>query len=209
METVNKAVENERPQSKFAEVVEKIRDMIAADGLVPGDKMPSERELSERLSAARSSVREALRALELLGLIETKRGEGTFLRDFNDHQLVQLLSTFILQREQTKKDVCLTKEIIEMGCLSSLVMLPDLEEQMSVLAEEIKNPSFTEHDFFAFLMNITGNSLLKKIWLIVSDYADAIHKEDRLLTNKDAFFHLIYIIKTRNIKDTFDAYKQL
>ncbi|HEY9577161.1 MAG TPA: GntR family transcriptional regulator, partial [Pseudobacillus sp.] len=95
--------------------------MIAADGLVPGDKMPSERELSERLSAARSSVREALRALELLGLIETKRGEGTFFRDFNDHQLVQLLSTFILQREQTKKDVCLTKEIIEMGCLSSLV----------------------------------------------------------------------------------------
>ena len=209
METVNKAVENERPQSKFAEVVEKIRDMIAADGLVPGDKMPSERELSERLSAARSSVREALRALELLGLIETKRGEGTFLRDFNDHQLVQLLSTFILQREQTKKDVCLTKEIIEMGCLSSLVMLPDLEEQMAVLAEKIKDTSFTEHDFFVFLMNINGNSLLKKIWLIVSDYADPIHKENRLLTNRDAFFHLIYIIKTRNIKDTFDAYKQL
>ncbi|WP_077247151.1 FadR/GntR family transcriptional regulator [Pseudobacillus wudalianchiensis] len=202
-------MENQRPQSKFAQVVEKIRDMIAADGLVPGDKMPSERELSERLSASRSSIREALRALELLGLIETRRGEGTFLRDFNDHQLVQLLSTFILQREQTKKDVCLTKEIVEMGCLSSLVMLPDLEKHMSELTEKIKDASFTEHDFFTFLMSINGNSLLKKIWLIVSDYADAIHKEDRLLMNKEAFVHLIYIIKTRNIKDIFDTYKQL
>ncbi|RJS59987.1 GntR family transcriptional regulator [Bacillus sp. PK3_68] len=202
-------MENERPQSKFAEVVDKIREMIAADGLTPGDKMPSERELSERLSAARSSVREALRALELLGLIETRRGEGTFLRDFSDHQLVQLLSTFILQREQTQKDVRLTKEIMEIGCLSSVVLLPHLEESMSELAERIKDESFTEQSFFAFLMDISGNSLLKKIWLIVSDYAAAIHKEDRLLTNKEAFIHLISIVKTRNIKDVIDAYKQL
>ncbi|MEK4028495.1 GntR family transcriptional regulator [Pseudobacillus sp. FSL P4-0506] len=202
-------MENERPQSKFAEVVDKIREMIAADGLTPGDKMPSERELSERLSAARSSVREALRALELLGLIETRRGEGTFLRDFSDHQLVQLLSTFILQREQTQKDVRLTKEIMEIGCLSSVVLLPHLEELMSELAERIKDESFTEQSFFAFLMDISGNSLLKKIWLIVSDYAAAIHKEDRLLTNKEAFIHLISIVKTRNIKDVIDAYKQL
>ncbi|KZO01497.1 GntR family transcriptional regulator [Bacillus badius] len=183
--------------------------MIAADGLVPGDKMPSERELSERLSAARSSVREALRALELLGLIETRRGEGTFLRDFNDHQLVQLLSTFILQREQTKQDVRLTKEILEMGCLSSLAMLSDLEERMSNLSESMREEGFTERDFFTFLMDASGNSLLKKIWLIVSDYAAAIHKEDRLLTNKDAFIHLIDRVKARNIKDIFDAYKQL
>lgn len=200
---------NERPQSKFAEVVDKIREMIAADGLAPGDKMPSERELSERLSAARSSVREALRALELLGLIETRRGEGTFLRDFSDHQLVQLLSTFILQRDQTKKDVRLTKEIMEIGCLSSVVVLPNLEGQMLELAERMKDESFTENDFFAFLMDISGNSLLKKIWLIVSDYAAAIHKEDRLLTNKEAFIHLISTVKSRNIKDAIDAYKQL
>lgn len=202
-------MQNERPQSKFTEVVGKIRDMIAEDGLLPGDKLPSERELSERLSAARSSIREALRALELLGLIETKRGEGTFLRDFSGHQLVQLLSTFILQREQPKKDVQLTKEIIEMGCLSSLVMQPNLDEQLSELAGKMKKEPFTEHKFFAFLMDISGNSLLKKIWLIVSDYAAAIRKEDRLAMNKAAFIDLISIVKTKNIKDIFDAYKQL
>ena len=47
-----------------------------------GDRLPSERELSSRLNVGRSSVREALRALELVGLIETRRGEGTFIRNF-------------------------------------------------------------------------------------------------------------------------------
>jgi len=85
--------------------------MITMDGLKTGDKIPSERELSERLNFGRSSVREALRALELLGLIETRRGEGTFIRDFRGHQLVQLLSTFILQDEKAIRDVYETKKL--------------------------------------------------------------------------------------------------
>ena len=68
-----------------------------------GGKLPSERELAERLQVGRSTVREALRSLELLGIIETRRGEGTFLSDFRKHQLVELLSTFILQDAKSKR----------------------------------------------------------------------------------------------------------
>ena len=78
-------------------------------GLLPGDKIPSERELSERLDVGRSSVREALRALELLGLIETRRGEGTFIKDFQEHRLVELLGTFFLQNEKVNEDLAETK----------------------------------------------------------------------------------------------------
>jgi GntR family transcriptional repressor for pyruvate dehydrogenase complex len=101
----------------YLEIVKQLREMIRIDGLKTGDKIPSERELSERLNFGRSSVREALRALELLGLIETRRGEGTFIRDFRGNHLVQLLSTFILQDEKAKRDVFETKNIIEMDCL--------------------------------------------------------------------------------------------
>ena len=66
----------------YVEIVHQLQNIIADDRLKTGDKLPSERELSERLKVGRSSVREALSALELLGLIETRRGEGTFLRDF-------------------------------------------------------------------------------------------------------------------------------
>ncbi|WP_100332084.1 FadR/GntR family transcriptional regulator [Bacillus xiapuensis] len=198
-----------RSRSKFEEVVGRIRQIIVSDGLLPGDKLPSERELSERLSVARSSVREALRALELLGLIETRRGEGTFLRDFHDHQLVQLLSTFILQNEQKKQDVRRTQQILELGCLSSAIQQPDFDSSWAKVAKSMKSASFSERDFFTSMMDASRNQLLKTIWLIVSDYAASFHQGDRLTANRQAFLQLMEKLKTKNIQEIFEAYKQL
>ena len=93
--------ESSSKESKlYVDIVNHLREMIDQNGLKPGDKLPSERVLSETLRAGRSSIREALRALELLGLIETRKGEGTFLRDFQGHKLVELISTFILQNDK-------------------------------------------------------------------------------------------------------------
>ncbi|MFI8922735.1 FadR/GntR family transcriptional regulator [Lysinibacillus fusiformis] len=58
---------------------QQLRQLIKIEKIQAGEKLPSERVLSERLGVGRSSVREALRSLELLGLIETRHGEGTFL----------------------------------------------------------------------------------------------------------------------------------
>ena len=88
--------------------------------------------MSERLNVGRSSVREALRALELLGLIETRRGEGTFIRDFQGNQLVQLLSTFILQDEKAKLDVIETKNLIEMDLLRLVLSRVDEKRLLSI-----------------------------------------------------------------------------
>ncbi|MER1935547.1 MAG: GntR family transcriptional regulator, partial [Priestia megaterium] len=73
-------MKNERSKV-YVEILKQIRQLMEDDRLTTGDKIPSERELSERLGAGRSSVREALRALELIGLIETRRGEGTFIKE--------------------------------------------------------------------------------------------------------------------------------
>jgi GntR family transcriptional regulator, transcriptional repressor for pyruvate dehydrogenase complex len=127
-------------------IVKQLRNMISEDQLKPGDKLPSERELSERLSVGRSSVREALRALELLGLIETRRGEGTFIRDFKGHQLIPLISTFILQDEKSILDVEETKLLIEKDCLSLIVkrveLEPFLEFQHWVENHQVKDDEF-------------------------------------------------------------------
>jgi GntR family transcriptional repressor for pyruvate dehydrogenase complex len=93
-------------QSKrYLDIVRDIQDMIRHEKIRPGDRIPSERELAETLQVGRSTIREALRSLELLGLIETRRGEGTFLADHRNHKLVEVLSTFILQDGQSVKDV--------------------------------------------------------------------------------------------------------
>ena len=66
-------------------VLEKIKEMIVAGDLKPGAKLPSERELSSKLEVGRASVKEAVRILEILGLIEVKHGDGSYLKQDNFH----------------------------------------------------------------------------------------------------------------------------
>ena len=65
----------------YESAVDQIRSLILADNYNPGDRLPSERELAEQLSVGRPSVREALRILGAMGLIEIRVGNGTYVRD--------------------------------------------------------------------------------------------------------------------------------
>lgn len=58
----------------FEEVTDQIRGQIARGALGPGDRLPSERDLAEQFSLSRNTVREALRALEIAGILELKKG---------------------------------------------------------------------------------------------------------------------------------------
>ncbi|WP_232787205.1 FadR/GntR family transcriptional regulator [Planococcus sp. MB-3u-03] len=62
---------------RYLNIVSEMRDMIREQNIRPGDRIPSERELAEKLAVGRSTIRSA-RSLELLGLIETRRGKGHF-----------------------------------------------------------------------------------------------------------------------------------
>src|SRR5579859_7076909 len=63
----------------YTVVVEQIRDLIETGHLKPGDKLPTERNLAEQLGISRSSVREALSALEVLGVIQSRQGLGNYV----------------------------------------------------------------------------------------------------------------------------------
>ena len=77
-----------------------------------GDKLPSERELCEQLNVSRTSVREALRIFEILGIIECKIGEGNFIKDsFEDSLLEPLSMTFMLHGSKTGEILDLRKFI--------------------------------------------------------------------------------------------------
>lgn len=74
------------------EIVEQISKMIRSHDLLPGERLPSERALSLELGIGRQCLREALSVLEVLGLIEVKKGRGTFVReDVADHLAVKEL----------------------------------------------------------------------------------------------------------------------
>src|SRR3712207_1208577 len=64
----------------YERLVEHVRAYVVEARLSVGDRLPSERELAERLGVSRASVRQAIVALEVQGILEVKHGEGTFLR---------------------------------------------------------------------------------------------------------------------------------
>lgn len=191
----------------YIEIVRQLRAMIEADGLIPGDKIPSERELSERLNVGRSSVREALRALELLGLIETRRGEGTFIRDFRGNQLVELLSTFILQDIKAKNDVIETKHLIEMDCLR-LIIEHGKTNELEKLQEAI-NVSVPDDDvFFYNIVKLSGNLLLLRIWTILKDYFYALQLE-KVEHSKNDYLSLVHALKEKDLTNVIRIYRSL
>jgi len=71
------------PQRAYHEVARTLIEQLRAENAHPGTRLPAERELAERLDVSRLTVREALVALELRGVVETHVGSGTFVADLN------------------------------------------------------------------------------------------------------------------------------
>jgi GntR family transcriptional repressor for pyruvate dehydrogenase complex len=197
----------EKNTKVYLEIVRQLREMIEKDGLKTGDKIPSERELSERLNAGRSSVREALRALELLGLIETRRGEGTFIRDFRGNQLVQLLSTFILQDEKAKSDVVETKYMIEVDCLY-LAAAKITEEESERLKVWIADHHFEDEEFFKKIADIADNHLFYRIWNILNDYYNSLQLKD-YPAEKEDYYNLADALVSQKEELILKTYRKL
>lgn len=77
-------------------VAQEIKDYIILHNLQQGDRLPAETEIAATLEVSRTSVREALRSLEALGIIETRRGEGRVVRSFNFDSILENMSYSLL-----------------------------------------------------------------------------------------------------------------
>ena len=70
----------------------KIKEMILDGELVPGDRLPPEKELSERLGLSRSSMREAIKALEVIRVLDVRQGDGTYVTSLEPRLLLEAMS---------------------------------------------------------------------------------------------------------------------
>ncbi|WP_422122964.1 FadR/GntR family transcriptional regulator [Planococcus sp. X10-3] len=171
---------------RYLDIVLDIRKMISQEKIMPGDRIPSERELAETLKVGRSTIREALRSLELLGLIETRRGEGTFLADHRNHQLVEVLSTFILQDSQSQRDVWETRKIHEIAAVQTICgneAVSGLPVWDGFLQRIDDGEGFLREDLIREMIVLSGNRLSLKIWLLLAQYSGNPYK-DRITTDE-------------------------
>jgi len=93
-------------------IVDQLRGLVAQGGLKPGDRLPSERELCKRFGVGRTSVREALRPLITMGLLEGRMGSGTFVAA-ETGQFQKSLQWGLLSDLQSRDDLVETRHMLE------------------------------------------------------------------------------------------------
>lgn len=174
------AVSMSPKQKVYQDILNVIREFIKENGLQAGDKLPSERELAGKLQASRSSVREALRSMELLGLIEVKHGEGTFISVYRPLHSVELLASFILLESNTKQELLIVKHLLEKeGAKLAFVSMNESGTNRSALqsiaASDQNKPAKRHHTFFEYIFSKSNNLLLLKIWGLIHDFSQTVH----------------------------------
>jgi len=199
------------PTKMYLDIVKELRTLIKEEGIKTGEKLPSERELAERLKVGRSSVREALRSLELLGFIETRRGEGTFLADFGKHQLVEILAEFIMQQPNSVQDVHDTRRIHEISAIQAVCQneaLRTLPVWQSLLVKIDENGSVLREDIIREMIIVAGNRLSLKIWFLLKQYSRVRFNEMTMLTEISHIKDLLHGVINGEEKTALNAYTE-
>lgn len=95
-------------------VVKQVKSLIAGGELAPGDRLPPERELATMLAVSRASVRQAISAMEALGILESRHGEGTFIaKEDNGDDLVDSFTKILVNGQITPTEIVEARELIE------------------------------------------------------------------------------------------------
>lgn len=124
-------------KSVVERVISQITNAIISGELKPGDRVPTEAELSETFQVGRNSIREAIKILVSFGVIYIKRPDGTFVSEsYNQKMLDPMLYGIILQKDAAE-DIIELRKVIDIGILQ-VAMSKLSDEQIDQIEEELQ-----------------------------------------------------------------------
>jgi GntR family transcriptional repressor for pyruvate dehydrogenase complex len=121
----------------YEEIVRQVKAMIAEGRLKGGDRLPPERDLADKFVVSRTSVREALRALESLGLVEIRPGEGTFVRQVSIDSLIEPLALLMVSQREAIGELFEARRLLEpsLAALAAARATPEEIHEMERILE--------------------------------------------------------------------------
>jgi len=154
-----------------------IRDLINFKNLEPGDKLPSERMLSEKFEVSRSNVREAIQKLEFYGLLKSRPQSGTFVANIGVTALNGMIEDILRLNEPDFKSLVETRILLELKT-SSLAATRRTEEDLVQLKEALQayktkvlnGGDAVQEDllFHLAIAKASGNSSMNTFMLIIT-----------------------------------------
>jgi GntR family transcriptional regulator, transcriptional repressor for pyruvate dehydrogenase complex len=154
------------------EAILKIKAMIRSGELGPGDRLPPEKELSEALGLSRSSLREAVKALEIIRVLDVRRGDGTYVTSLTPDILLDAMSFVVdIHQDSSVLELFEVRRILEPAAAAlatPLVTPADIEHLLGLLAEVRGTTSVDDlvaHDevFHRYIAELAGNSYLSSL----------------------------------------------
>lgn len=154
-----------------------LRALIADGSLRPGDRLPSEGELCERLGVSRGSLREAIRMLAALGVLDTRHGSGTYVGELRAADLISgmsltvgllplpsILELYELRRALESHAASLAAARVDDETLRDLDALLERLEESEAADEE---QSDLDHEFHMRVASLSGNQALERLLAVL------------------------------------------
>ena len=180
--------EPKEQESSVNYVINNIKDSLLSQQIMPGEKLPSEMELAKLLSVSRGSIREAMKILAAFGIIEIRRGDGTYVtKDFEGKVIFDpLLFSFILSQPafEDLKELRLmlekyivrlaikneTEQDLEILKTCNLELKSLKQNQRDMNDEEVNELLECDLKFHYMLAEMAKNKLIERIYLFVLEY---------------------------------------
>jgi DNA-binding FadR family transcriptional regulator len=159
-------------------IVEQIRALIRSEKLRPGDHLPSERDLGERMGVSRVTVREALRILEARGLVEIRVGArgGAFVTSPSSAKLGTDLADLISLSPLTGTEITEARQVFEIGIIRVVVEratdkdIADLRDMVQQHQDAIKDGTYGMELSAAFHVRVAASSHNTAIEMLVRSF---------------------------------------
>jgi GntR family transcriptional repressor for pyruvate dehydrogenase complex len=159
------------------EIAARLLDLIRAERLRPGDKLPAERELAAAMHVSRPVLREALRALAIMKVVEIRQGAGTYITALEPQQLVSHLDFVFSKDPVALAQVIETRRVVEVGNVrlaadrideAGLAKLAALLEELRAEIGDADRFSTLDIAFHDAVCEAAGNFLLGQFMAIIN-----------------------------------------
>lgn len=162
-------------------VIQRITDGVITGELKPGDKIPTEIELCESFGVGRNTIREAIKVLVALGLIEIRRADGTYISNSFSEKMINPLIYYLIMKKDNSIEIVELRRLFEVGVLELAIgkatdedikKLEIIHLELTKMAESgninFEQITQIEFDFHQEIIKIAKNSLIEKMGDIIN-----------------------------------------
>jgi GntR family transcriptional repressor for pyruvate dehydrogenase complex len=162
----------------YEDIVQQVIALIGEGKLKRGDQLPSERDLTEIFKVSRTTVREAIRTLESMKLLQCRQGTGTYILASNEEDLIQPLAAALFNAKDDIRDIFYIRKIIEphVAQLAAENATPqDIEKMEKILRmqgeciERGENIIETDSAFHSLVAGAAKNRVMERLILALVD----------------------------------------